>query len=91
MGFKYRYVCEVCGKTAVLTEEEAFQQGWDYPPFMGEYGVISARTCPNCTINETVRWALMVDHKQYAELTEKQKETIERILNEPGNMIPVTE
>ena len=29
MAFKYRYVCEVCGETAVLTEKEAFRQGWD--------------------------------------------------------------
>lgn len=91
MAFKYRYVCEACGETAVLTEKEAFRQGWDYPPFMGKYGVVSARTCPNCTVNETAWWALMVEHKPYAELTEKQKETVKRILEEPRNMIPVTE
>ena len=33
----------------------------------------------------------MVEHKPYAELTEKQKETVKRILEEPRNMIPVTE
>ena len=37
---KYLYTCEVCGKTAVLTPEEAYQSGWDYPPFMGSYGEI---------------------------------------------------
>lgn len=45
---KMKYVCEVCGNTEIMTPEEAYQEGWDYPPFMGSYGVVSARTCPRC-------------------------------------------
>jgi len=41
---KMKYVCEICGRTEIKTPEEAYQEGWDYPPFMGSYGVVSART-----------------------------------------------
>lgn len=72
------YECEVCGKKEELTETEAFNAGWDYPPFVGEWGVISPRTCGNCGIHYTAWWALMEDE----ELTEKQLETIRRIQHE---------
>ena len=85
---KYRYICEVCGKTEILTPEEAYLAGWDYPPFMGTYGVVSARTCPDCPIIHTAWAALMMKHKTYMELTENQKETIRRIRGEPGSMMP---
>ncbi len=29
---KLLYVCESCGKTEIMTPEEAFEAGWDYPP-----------------------------------------------------------
>ena len=29
------HVCEVCGKTKIMTPEQAFNEGWDYPPRMG--------------------------------------------------------
>ncbi len=29
---KLLHVCESCGKTEVMTPEEAFEAGWDYPP-----------------------------------------------------------
>lgn len=28
---KLIHICEVCGKKEILTPEEAFEQGWDYP------------------------------------------------------------
>ena len=82
---KYKYVCGVCGRVEILTQDEAYQTGWDYPPFMGKFGVVSARTCPDCPITETAWMALMTD-KKYEELTERQKEAIQRILGEPDNM-----
>ena len=85
---KYLYTCEVCGKTAVLTPEEAYRSGWDYPPFMGAYGVVSPRTCPDCPMMETAWAALMMKNIPYEELTERQKEAVLRIKGEPGNMIP---
>ena len=44
---KNRYICEVCGKVKILTTDEAFEKGWDHPPFIGEFGVVSPRTCPD--------------------------------------------
>ena len=35
MDKKLIHICEVCGKTEILTPEEAFNEGWDYPPRMG--------------------------------------------------------
>ena len=40
------HICEVCGRTEVLTPQEAFDKGWDYPPMMGSFGVVSPRTYP---------------------------------------------
>lgn len=79
---KFLHICEVCGKEEVLTAEEAYEQGWDYPPLMGMCGVVSPRTCGDCGIQGTVWWALSVEKKAIDDLTEKQKETIERILKE---------
>ena len=84
---KYQYICEVCGKTSVMTQDEAYQDGWDYPPFMGTYGVISPRTCPNCSMMDTAWAALTLKKIPYEKLSEKQKNAIERIKGEPDNMI----
>ena len=35
MAKKLMHICEVCGKTEILTSEESFNAGWDYPPRMG--------------------------------------------------------
>ncbi len=45
---KYKHICEVCGRTEVLTPEEAFRVEWDYPLRIGFYGILSPRTCPDC-------------------------------------------
>jgi hypothetical protein len=79
-----RYECEACGVVDELTEEQAYTAGWDYPPFIGLWGVVSPRTCPNCLIDKTAYWAVLTR----AELTEKHQATIRRIL---GEKIVVTE
>ena len=38
MDKKLIHICEVCGKTEILTPEEAFNEGWDYLPRMGGFG-----------------------------------------------------
>jgi hypothetical protein len=78
----FTHLCESCGKEELLTPQESFDQGWDYPPNMGAWGVISPRTCGNCIINTTVWWALVVDKKSPKELTPAQIATVERILEE---------
>lgn len=82
-----RHICEVCGIEAILTPAEAFEQGWDYPPMMGGFGVISERTCPACPINQTVWWALVVNGYSAAMLTEAQRATILRIIGEPETVL----
>lgn len=79
---KNKYICEVCGKEEWLTPDEAFEKGWDYPPFIGEFGVVSPRTCPDCPTEETAWAALVLKNKAYPELSERQKETVQRIKNE---------
>uniref|UniRef100_UPI0040562802 hypothetical protein n=1 Tax=Acetatifactor sp. TaxID=1872090 RepID=UPI0040562802 len=88
---KLIHICEVCGKTEIMTPDEAFENGWDYPPRMGAFGVVSPRTCGDCAINLTVWWSLACEKKSINELSEMQKETIKRIQQEPGSIIPKEE
>lgn len=67
------HIREVCGKDEVLTPEQAHDQGWDYPPKMGQFKVVSSRTCGNGTI----WWAMGMEGKQVADFSEKQLETFE--------------
>jgi hypothetical protein len=85
-GRKILHVCEVCGKKELLTPEEGFEKNWDYPPKMGQFGIVSPRTCGDCAITDTVWWAVVVEKKSSADLTDKQKKTIQRILQEPHNL-----
>ena len=89
MEQKYIHICEVCGKTEVLTPEEAFLQGWDYLPRMGQFGIVSPRTCGDCIITGTLWWALQTGKiKSLSALNEHQKEVLARIQNEPASIIP---
>lgn len=74
------YICEVCDKQEDLTEEEAYQSGWDYPPFMGAWGILTPRTCPNCTIEKTAYWAVITEGTQ--NLSERHRATIHRVIKE---------
>ena len=81
-----RHICEVCGTEQNLTPEAAFEAGWDYPPNMGTFAVISPRTCPDCEVNQTLWWALQVDGYTTNMLTVRQRETFQRICGEPGSI-----
>ncbi|BCI84191.1 hypothetical protein MTY66_58160 [Mycolicibacterium sp. TY66] len=81
-----RHICEVCGIEEHLTPEAAHEAGWDYPPKMGTFGVISPRTCPNCVVNQTLWWAVVVEKCTVDMLTTRQRETFVRITGEPGNI-----
>ncbi len=87
-GKKLIHICEVCGKRELLMPEEGFQAGWDYPPYMYPFGVVSPRTCPSCTIGKTAWWAIAANHKHFDELTQGQQETILRIHGEPESLLP---
>lgn len=84
---KLRHVCEVCGKEEVLTPDEAFEKGWDYPPRMGMFGVLSPRTCGDCAMVDTIWWKLMYQNVKPEDLSDKDKLTLSRILNEPASIL----
>ena len=88
---KLLHICEVCGRTEVLTPQEAFDAGWDYPPMIGRFGVVSPRTCPNCNMMDTVWAAITLLGKMPEELTDNQKQTIMRIIAEPESILVLEE
>lgn len=53
-----RHICEICCEDEVLKPEQAHNQGWEYPPKMGQFKVVSPRTCGSCGINGTIWWAV---------------------------------
>ena len=87
---KFLHVCEVCGKSEILSPQEAFDAGWDYPPRMGSFGVLSPRTCGNCAMTDTLYWKLTTGEKSGEDLTENQLETIHRIMGEPESLFVVS-
>ena len=84
---KLRHVCEVCGKEEVLTPEEAFEKGWDYPPRMGMFGIVSPRTCGDCAMVDTIWWKLTYQNVKPEDLSDKDKLTLSRILSEPASIL----
>lgn len=52
------HYCEVCGKKEFITDEEAFNSGWDYPPKMVFFGVLGPRTCGDCLMKDTLFWKI---------------------------------
>lgn len=78
----YEHICEVCGTTESLTSAQAYLAGWDYPPQMGAWGIVSPRTCDRCGIDDTVWWTLAAGKKTVDDLTPAQRQTVARILNE---------
>lgn len=86
---KLIHVCEVCGKTKIMTPEEAFNEGWDYPPRMGTFGVVSPRTCGDCGIEDTLWMALQSGKiNSLDDMTPEQQVVLARIQNEPESIIP---
>lgn len=86
---KLIHICEVCGKAKIMTPEQAFNEGWDYPPRMGAFGVVSPRTCGNCGMVDTLWWALQSGAiKGIEDMTDNQKVIYARIQNEPASITP---
>lgn len=82
-----RHICEVCGLDEILTPTAAYAAGWDYPPKMGIFGVISPRTCRACPMNGTVWWAIEVDGLTEDMLSDAQRAVVARILAEPASIV----
>ena len=83
----WRYVCEKCGRTGWYQDpEKAFLEGWDYPPHMGKYGIVSPRTCPDCDMTDTLWWKMCMEYKSAEELDEAERIVLKRILEEPDSL-----
>lgn len=82
------HTCESCGTAKVMTPQQAFEEGWDYPPRMGEFGVLSQRTCRRCPINTTLWWRLAVEKVDPSCLSARDMALIERIKGEPESIQP---
>ncbi|SIE79083.1 hypothetical protein [Mycobacteroides abscessus] len=91
MAMSLRHICEVCGRTEILAPTEAYERGWDYPPRMGQFGVISPCTCPSCPMSETVWAALTLRGVAAEDLTDAQKDVVARILAEPASIMVTVE
>lgn len=78
----FMHWCEVCGIEELLTSEEAFRAGWDFPPRSGPWGVVSPRTCGKCPMTATVWWAVTLDGYDQAQLSTQQCEVMARIVAE---------
>lgn len=75
------FECEVCDTILVASDKAAFDAGWDYPPFIGSFGVLSPRTCGNCPMVETAYWAV-VTGTPADQLSERHRRSVARIANE---------
>ena len=49
---EYIHICEVCGRREILTPEEGYEKGWDYPPSTCSFGSIAPRKCEGKTVAE---------------------------------------
>ncbi len=85
---RFWHYCEVCGKKELLTADEAYEQGWDYPPGIYFFRFLSPRKCGNCSIVETLWCKLATGKKNISELTGGEWETLKRIWNEPESLMP---
>ena len=80
------HICEVCGAQEILTPDQAYLEGWDYPPRMGAFQVLSPRTCAKCGIDKTLWWRIAVDKIDKESLTDEDRVFIERVKNEPDSI-----
>lgn len=85
------HICEVCGKTETMTTDVAFDQGWDYPPRMGVFKILSPRTCGDCGIEKTLYWRLITTPEYLRNsynLTDEEHTFLQRVLHEPMSITP---
>ncbi len=85
------HYCEVCGKKEYITDKEAFDSGWDYPPKMGFFRMLGPRTCGNCQMEDTLFWKIQTSPKlpivNEAKLNENELATWRRIKGEPESLL----
>ena len=87
------HYCEVCGKKEFITAQEAFDNGWDYPPNMGHFGLLGPRTCGKCQLKDTLYWKVNTQKKVPIPvvvdgiLTSEERVTWHRIKAEPESLL----
>lgn len=84
------HYCECCGKKAFITTKEAFDDGWDYPPRMGSFGLLGPRTCGECDITSTLYWKVQQQPLPIvveSMLTKEELKTWRRIKKEPESLL----
>lgn len=84
------HYCEVCGEKAYLTAQDAFDNGWDYPPHFGHFGLLGARTCSKCLIKDTLFWKVQQQSLPIVfedNLTPEELVTWRRIKAEPESLL----
>ncbi len=87
------HYCEVCGKKEFITAQEAFDTGWNYPPHMGHFGLLGARTCKDCLLKDTLHWRVNSEKKVPIPvvvdgmLTPAERITWRRIKSEPESLL----
>ena len=84
------HYCECCGAKVYCAAQEAFDAGWNYPPKMGFFGLLSPRTCGKCNITDTLFWKVQQQSLPLViekNLTEKELKTWRRIKKEPESLL----
>ena len=88
---KFWHYCEVCGKKLLITAQEAYDTGWDYPPQIGKFGLLGPRTCGECPVNQTLYWKVQKEMPiplvVESTLTKEELITWKRIKGEPESLI----
>ena len=88
---RFWHYCEVCGRKEFITANEAFDDGWDYPPNIGHFGILSPRTCGNCLMKDTLFWKINMGGGlpivREVELSPEELETWRRIKGEPESLL----
>lgn len=87
---QFWHYCECCGKKAFITSKEAFDDGWDYPPQIGSFGLLGPRTCGECDITSTLYWKVQQQTMPIvieSTLTKEELKTWRRIKNEPESLL----
>lgn len=95
---RIRVQCEVCGKGQVFDAAKglgealkaADAEGWDtaYSPLSSGclYGLVSPRTCPECSLTEST-WFALEGGRSPAELSDRQQRALARMLAEPFSLV----
>ena len=85
------HYCEVCGKKEFITADEAHENGWDYPPYIGYFGMLGPRTCGDCLLKDTLYWKIRLSCKIpiviESNLSEEELVIWRRIKAEPQSLL----